>query len=669
MVGFFSSEVLASLAPGLASYISGSGDSFQLIISPLLRAEDQAAIEDGLRSAEDVADRMLEDLTVTEDLLQQHTLKCLTWLLREGRIEIKIALMKDALFHPKVWLFANGGDVVAAHGSSNVTYAGIRKNIEQIAISRSWQDPNQRYITDKLGYEFDRLWENKDKNCIVITLPDALRQRLLRTYSLETPPTEDELRALYSRASGFAEEPKPYEPASVAEAGFVIPGWLRYEDGPFEHQGKAVNAWCEEEYRGVLEMATGSGKTITSMIAANRLYQEYNPLLIVVAAPYVPLIEQWCDEIAPFGLKPVNVTRVGGAAKRANELQKIKRRFRTGLSDVEAVVVSHDTLCTPEFLEGVAGFDCARLLIADEAHNLGRASFIENPPEFFEHRLGLSATPIRQYDEEGTDALFGFFGPVVFRFTLEEAIGRCLVEYDYYLHPVYLSESEMDKWFDVTAKIKQNTWRDKSGKPDDYLAKLLRDRRALLETASGKVSMLKSLLDKSDTGSLKHMLVYTSDKGPDQLNNVNRLLRDKNILFHQLTAEETASRDQTKRIIGSFQDGEIQVLTAKRVLDEGVNIPQICKAFILASTTVERQWVQRRGRLLRTCSTIGKTHSTVHDMLALPPDMKNGLDPDARSLVRSELQRAQEFARLARNAGRPDGPLALIDKMVDAAFL
>ena len=669
MVGFFSSEVLASLAPGLATYISGSEGSFRLIISSLLRAEDQAAIEDGFQSAEQVADKILEELTVTEDLLQQHTLKCLTWLLREGRIEIKFALMKDALFHPKVWLFENGDDVVAAHGSSNVTYAGIHKNIEQIAISRSWQDPNQHYITDKLDYEFSRLWENRDDNCIVIAMPDAVRQRLLRTYSLETPPIEDELRTLYSRAKGVAEEPEPYEPASVPEAGFVIPGLLKYEDGPFEHQGKAVNAWCEGGYRGVLEMATGSGKTITSMIAANRLYQAHNPLLIVVAAPYVPLIEQWCDEIAPFGLKPVNLTTVGGVAKRASELQKIKRRFRTGLSDVEAVIVSHDTLCTPEFLDVVAIFDCARLLIADEVHNLGRASFIETPPEFFEYRLGLSATPIRQYDEEGTEALFGFFGPVVFSFTLEEAIGRCLVEYDYYLHPVYLTESEMDEWFDLTAKIKQNAWRDEGGKPGNYLAKLLRDRRALLETASGKVSMLKSLLDNENTGGLKHTLIYTSDKGPDQLDNVNRLLRDKNILFHQLTAEETASRDQAKRIIDSFQDGEIQVLTAKRVLDEGVNIPQICKAFILASTTVERQWVQRRGRLLRTCSAIGKTHSVVHDLLALPPEMENDLDPDARSLVRSELQRAREFARLAQNAGRSDGPLALIDKMVDAAFL
>ncbi len=669
MVGFFSSEVLAALAPGLASYIAGSQNSFRLIVSPVLRAEDQAAIEDGLNSPEEVADRILEELTVTEDLLQRHTLKCLTWLLREGRIEIRIALMKDALFHPKVWLFEKNGEVVAAHGSSNVTFAGIRKNIEQIAISRSWQDPNQRYITDKLGYEFGRLWDNKDDNCLVVGLPEAVRQRLLRTYSSESLPTEDELRALYGRATGRAEESEPFEPVPVPRMGFAIPDWLQFKDGPFEHQGKAVTAWCAAGFRGVLEMATGSGKTITSMIGAHRLYEGHKPLLIIVAAPYVPLIEQWCDEIAPFGLTPVNLTTVGGAAKRASELQKLKRRLRNGLSDVEAVVVSHDTLCTPEFLSAVEAFDCARLLIADEAHNLGRRSFINDPPEFFEYRLGLSATPIRQYDEEGTDALFGFLGPVAFRFKLEEAIGRCLVEYDYYVHPVYLTETEMGDWFDLTGKIKQNAWRSDSGTPDEYLAKLLRDRRALLETASGKVSMLSKLLDDEDTGNLRHTLVYTSDKGPDQLDNVNRLLRNKSILFHQLTAEETANRDQTKRIIRSFQDGEIQVLTAKRVLDEGVNIPQICKAFILASTTVERQWVQRRGRLLRTCRAIGKTHSVIHDLLALPAGMEEGLDPDARSLVRSELRRAQEFARLARNAGRPDGPLATIDSMVDAAYL
>ena len=669
MVGFFSSEVLASLAPGLATYVTDSGNSFRLVVSPFIRAEDQAAIEEGLQSPEEIADKILAQLIVTEDLLQHHTLQCLTWLLRQKRIEIKVALMKDALFHPKVWLFERSGDVVAAHGSGNATYAGIRKNVEQIVISRSWQDPNQRYIAEKLYYEFERLWERKDDNCIVIPMPEAMEERLLRTYNSESAPREDELRALYARAAALTEPRESLEIRTVRGADFTIPSRLRYDDGPFEHQGRAVSAWREAQYCGVLEMATGSGKTITSMIGAHSVYEEQKPLLIVVAAPYVPLIEQWCREIAPFGIRPINLTTAGSATKRAKELQRLRRRLRTGLSAVEVVVVSHDTLCTTEFREAVEAFDCARLLIADEVHNLGRPSFIEEPPNFFEHRLGLSATPIRQYDEEGTTALLEFFGPVAFRFVLEEAIGRCLVEYDYYVHPVYLTDIEMDEWFELTGKIRQNAWRSESGKPDEYLAKLLRDRRALLETASGKVSKLDALLDEEDAGSLQHMLVYTSDKGPEQLNNVNDLLQNKNILYHQLTAEETGNREETKRIIKSFQDGEIQVLTAKRVLDEGVNIPQIRKAFILASTTVERQWVQRRGRLLRTCSAIGKTHSVIHDLLALPPGMEEGLDPDARGLVRTELRRAQEFAALARNAGRPDGPLATIDRMVKAAYL
>lgn len=661
MVGFFSSEVLASLAPGLATYISCSSDSFRLVISPLIRKQDQAAIE----QAE--IEQALEELVVTQDLLQQHTLKCLTYLLRIGRLEIKIALMKDGLFHPKVWLFHNGADVMAAHGSSNVTYAGIKKNVEQIAVSKAWEDPNQRYIVEKLAYRFKRLWENTEDSCVVVPLPKAVRDKLLKTYGSDRVPTEDDLRQLYKKAT--APTPTILAPTEVRTAGFSIPPGLRIDDGPFAHQGNASRAWCAAGYRGILEMATGSGKTITSMVSAYRLFEQHKPLLIVVAAPYVPLVQQWCDEIRPFGLTPINLTLSGNAQKRSAELQQVRRRLRTGLSEAEAVVVSHDTLCSSEFHEAIRQFDCAKLLIGDEAHNLGREQFIANPPTLFEYRLGLSATPVRQYDDIGTDALIAYFGPVAFRFTLEEAIGRCLVEYDYFLHPISLAETEMHDWYDLTGKIKQNAWRSGSGKPDDYLAKLLRDRRALLETAENKLTELGRLFEEIEIPQLKHTLIYATDKQPEQLEAVNALLQRRNVLFHQLTAEETSDREETRRIIRSFQDAEIQVLTAKRVLDEGVNIPQISSAYILASTTVERQWVQRRGRLLRTCSATGKTHSTIHDFLALPPDMGGNMDDDAKSLVKGELKRAQEFARLARNAGRPDGPLNIIDKLVDAAFL
>ena len=313
-------------------------------------------------------------------------------------------------------------------------------------------------------------------------------------------------------------------------------------------------------------------------------------------------------------------------------------------------------------------FNCTRLLIADEAHNLGSEGFISDPPTYFEYRLGLSATPVRQYDEEGTEALLEFFGSVVFRFTLKEAIGRCLVEYDYYLHPVNLTDDEMDDWYELTAKIKANAWRQENDKPDEYLAKLLRDRRALLETARNKVAALKDALNSEKISKLQHTLIYASDKDPEQLKEVNALLKAQGVLFHQLTYEETANQEETRRIIRSFREGTLRILTAKRVLDEGVNIPEIQKAFILASTTVERQWVQRRGRLLRTCREIGKTHSEIHDFIALPPDIDN-VDEEARAMIRSELLRVQEFASLARNAGREDGPLEVIHKLVNAVYL
>ena len=669
MMSFFSSQALVPLAPGLATFINCSQESFRLIISPLLRTEDKDAIEEGIASPEDIAITALKDIVVTEDLIEQHTLKCLSWLLRSGRVKIKIALMKDALFHPKVWLFRGDGDVIAAHGSSNMTDAGIRKNIEQISISKSWADPTQHYITEKFCDQFKQLWENEDDSCIVIALPQAVRDSLLQTYRSDTPPTETDLRTLYRRATGtINESPETYELFELPRASFAIPSELRFEEGPFEHQGKAVNTWCEAGYRGVLEMATGSGKTIAAMICSHRLYEEHNPLLIVVAASYVPLIQQWCDEIVPFGLKAVNLTESHGARGRSRELSRIKRRFRTGTSDVEIVVVSHRTLCDSGFKDEIAKFDCTTLLIADEVHNLGSEGFITDLPFFFDYKLGLSATPVRQYDEEGTETIFSFFGPVVFQFTLEEAIGRCLVEYDYYVHPVELTQDEMDKWYELTEKIKANAWRSEHAEPDEYLTKLLRDRRAILETAENKIAALETVLIHEGFRTLRHTLIYASDKAPQQLDAVNALLKAQGVLFHQLTYEETANRNKTKQIIRSFQEGILHVLTAKRVLDEGVNIPQIEKAFILASTTVERQWVQRRGRLLRTCREIGKTHSEIHDFIALPSNSDN-IDNEARSLIRSELLRVQKFASLARNSGKANGSLNIIDNLAKAIYL
>ena len=665
MVGFFSSAVLASLAPGLAAYISATQHSFRLIVSPMLSAEDQEAIRRGLKSAADVADSHLASITITEDLLQRHTLECLSWLLRNGRLEIKVALMTDALFHPKVWLFASGEDVLVAHGSSNLTLSGISRNVEQIAVSRSWQTADQDYITRTLARRFAKLWDDDDDDCVVIALPDAIRRRIIQTYNFDSPPSDRQLLSLLARGKQLRDGHTTY---AARPTRFSIPSHLRYTDGPFAHQGDAVAAWCRAGHRGVLEMATGSGKTIAAMICAHRLYQTDTPLLIVVAVPYVPLLDQWATEIADFGLTPINMSAVGGALARTRTLERISRRFRSRLSDVAAVVVSHDTLCSPRFLDAINNVPGAHLLIADEAHNLGRQAFTTHPPTCFQHRLALSATPVRQYDDDGTRKLFAFFGPVVFQYTLEQAIGHCLVEYEYYIHPAHLTSAEMDDWYALTQTIRRNAWRGENGKPDTYLAKLLRDRRAILETATDKLSTLRSLLAKRNKDEIRHTLVYASDKGPGQLEAINEMLAESNILFHQLTAEETATRRAMRTIMKSFRDGELQVLTAKRVLDEGVDIPEICHAYLLASTTLERQWIQRRGRVLRKCDRIGKTFSVIHDFPTLPPDSDDMTVVPARDVVRSELRRVREFASLAMNAGRRDGPLTVIDRMARTAY-
>ena len=670
MMGFFSSEILVSLAPGLATFINCADESLRLIISPLLRPEDKAAIAEGIASVEDIVNTTLEDFVVTENAIAQHTLKCLSWMLRHGRMEIKIAVMKNALFHPKVWLFHEGDDVIAAHGSSNMTYAGIQKNIEQMSISKSWEDANQFYITERLCDQFKQFWTNYDESCTVIPIPQAIEENLLKTYNTDIPPTEDDFHTLYKQATDSLEESSTtYDFSRLSRPSFTIPSYLEFEEGDFEHQGRAITAWCEAGYQGVLEMATGSGKTIAAMICAHRLYSVEKPLLIVVAAPYIPLIQQWCDEISPFDLKAVNLTEANGAKGRAVELSKLRRRLQHGSSNVEIVIVSHRTLCNSEFKTELETFKCKTLLVADEVHNLGSEGFITDPPDFFDYRLGLSATPIRQYDEEGTEHLLEFFGPIVFEFTLKDAIGRCLVGYEYYVHPVELTEDEMEEWYELTEKIGKHAWRQEDPDTDDeYMMKLLRDRRALLENAENKIAALETVLtQREDFNQLRHTLIYASDKAPQQLKDVNALLNKHGILFHQLTHEETPDRKKTAQIIQSFQEGTLRILTAKRVLDEGVNIPQIEKAFILASTTVERQWTQRRGRLLRTCNETGKTHSEIHDFIALPPDLDN-IDTRARALIESELKRIQAFAYLAKNFGRPDGPLSHIDQLVKTLY-
>lgn len=673
MAGFFSSRAFAQLAPGLAAFIQGTNEPLRLLISPKISDEDRDAIARAVADPEAVLtatiQRLFDGAHIRESAIAAHVADCLAYLVARERIVIRFVLMEQGMFHPKVWLFESDGDVLAVHGSSNPTEAGLLYNGETVSVDRPWADgPAAQDRVAQLREMFQDYWQNKRPHALTIEAPAGLM--LAGDHDTSHVPTVDDFwRAWYEDAKKGIAPPLPegtikpiWLSAATGTRGFAIPPGLVWDTGPFEHQGIAVRTWESAGRRGILEMATGSGKTTTALIAAHRQWEQEGQLLIVIVAPTRPLISQWQGEAGLFGLE--SVVPAGTPRQKIQMVAQAIRHLNLGTKSVNCLIVSNDLFSNVQFQAELARHNGATLLVADEAHNLGSTGSVSRLPEFVRSRLALSATPVRQYDPEGTDALLGYFGDVVYRFGLEDAIGLCLVPYDYYVHAVRLTPAETDAWIELTAKIRKQAWRIGAKDADQQpLQRLLIARRKTLETAANKVAVLRGQLASLNLRELRHTLIYATDKGPDQLTQVNALLAELGIRFHQLTDEETGDPQRVARIVGAFRDGTIQVLTAQRVLDEGVNIPEISRAYVLASTTVERQWVQRRGRVLRLCEATGKTHAEIHDFVTLPPVGSEG-DGELRQLLHAELDRLRAFSELARNKGMRGGPRETIEQIV-----
>ena len=660
MVGYFGGQALRQLAPGLAAFIAGGSKPMRLLVSPVLNDDDLAGIRMGLTTPEEVlADAVgasLTDVVALEDALANHTLHCLAYLLASKRLEMKVVLIDDGIFHVKEWILRAGDDLAVLSGSANFTGRAITRNVESLHLHRSWRDTDNLDSCTESAAEFDLLWAGRKNRSRTVDLPTALAENLIRTYGTDQPTETD-----YEAA--VADDAVAVETGSRA-GRFAIPAHLQIDDGPYAHQGLAVRKWEDAGRSGILAMATGAGKTISALVATRRLLDESQPLAVVIAVPTKPLVTQWAAECAEFGLQPL-VASALARQKRLRAVQLALDNLTFGVSEVETIVVTNEGLVDHDFRRLLDDYDGAAILIADEVHNLGGVKeFISDPPSWPTARLGLSATPVRQYDDEGTAALLRYFGEVVFEFTLDDAIGVCLVPYDYFVHRVDLTEPEREQYAELTERIRRRVavrGGDFSG-DDLQLTILLNQRRLILETAEGKLDALATLIDGQPEGSIKRSLFYATDKDPKQLEEINELLRSRRIRAHQVTEAETSRGRLLSATMQAFGAGVLDALTAKRVLDEGLNVPQIDTAYILASTTVRKQWVQRRGRVLRPSPATGKTHAVIHDFLVVPP-AGVGVDDDERQLVESELARGDEFARLARNRASADGPLAILNEL------
>ncbi|WP_341739632.1 DNA phosphorothioation system restriction enzyme [Microcoleus sp. CAWBG640] len=432
------------------------------------------------------------------------------------------------------------------------------------------------------------------------------------------------------------------------------------------YQRVAVANWFANQGRGTLKMATGSGKTITALAIATELYQKINLEVLLVICPYCHLVSQWGRESEKFGLKPILAFEEGRSWQ--NQLSTALYEVRSGERLFLTIITTNATLMSDSLQSQLRYFPEKTLIIGDEVHNLGAPRLGQSLPRNIGLRLALSATPERYFDEQGTEAILDYFGPVLQpELTLRDAIRqKALVHYLYYPILVELTATESRKYSYLTKKIGWVLSGDEKVAENDALTTLLIQRARLIGAAGNKLIALRELMiHRLDTA---HTLFYCGDgamEGATRKHNNRQLTETTKLLGAELgyrvntytAATPLAERERLRR---QFETGELQGLVAIRCLDEGVDIPAIRNAVILASSSNPRQFIQRRGRILRPHP--GKERATLFDMIVLPPDLGRETLEVERNLLRKELKRFLEFADLADNAGEARVKLLQLQK-------
>ena len=653
-VGYFTSSGLALAARGVASLVARGG-KMRLVASPYLEESDVAALTKAAERPEEVLKSIISrQLGEIADYLVRERLNAMAWLIADGALEIHLALRVDnegriahGLYHEKIGIFTDEeGNHVAFAGSANETAGGLVGNFESIKVFWSWDDPQQR-VAEEIQ-NFEGLWTNQTHGLRVLDFT-RISHDLLRQYQLSRRPQLEE------RAKNYRVELAP-----------VAPGTIPASIVPRDYQKDAMRAWLKAGGMGIFAMATGAGKTLTALYLACKLLEkpENRPMVILVVCPYLNLAYQWIREMSRFGIAPVECFE--SRALWEPELQEAYQKLSTRLTPIVGVVVTNKTFLSASFQAALKPNLAVHLLIADEVHNLGAPRLKEILSQQIKLRLGLSATPERHHDAEGSQAIFDYFGQPVFEFGIAEAIKQnVLVPYMYHPVVVSLTEQESIDYLALTEKILRLFSRGDDDALSDVLKNLLIKRARLLASAANKLPALRQII-KQMKEPLERAIVYCGDGSVEcpltdeldrQITVVTRILGEElGLRVRRFTCEE--SGEEREEIITALKNRDLNAVVAIRCLDEGIDIPDVRIGFLLASSTNPRQFIQRRGRLLRRSDETGKRRAIIYDFIVEPPDFGGKMDDAAFNLERRffqrELQRILEFCATAEN-----GPAAL----------
>lgn len=671
-VGFFSSTVLTMITPGLYS-LCENGGRVELLASPKLSADDIEAIRVGYeRRYEIIENALLRELRDYDDFLACSRLSLLASLIAKGLLDIKIVEPNTdglGMYHEKVGIIRDSeGNAVAFSGSMNESQNALVENYESFDVFCSWIDSDADRVARK-ELSFAALWNGLEPTVKVCDFPEV-KAFLVRKYGGRPIQNEDEADAIVSDES-VAES----EPIATVERkfGFVLPSKITL----YDYQLQAVANWRDRGYRGILDMATGTGKTFTGLAALAELSKNVARLAVIIVCPYQHLVDQWVDDIKSFGVSPI----IGhsGSVQRdyKKRLSDAVYGFNLGSRDFFCFICTNASFTIKDVRKELDKLGADTALVVDEAHNFGAASLRRRLKASYQYRLALSATLERHNDEDGTRALENFFGEKCIEYGLKEAIAdKKLVPYNYYPIVIYLAEDELETYYALTAEIGRNIYKQK-GKIiiTEQGKRLLLKRARLVAGARNKLVRLQELMQEHRSD--KNMLIYCGATNIDgelediatdvrQIDYISEML---NLELGMRTAQFSSREDSAERKarIADFTNGRVQALVAIKCLDEGVNIPSIDKAFILASTTNPKEYIQRRGRVLRLYP--GKDHADIYDFITLPRSLDTVVNTSEElakrelALVKNEVNRMTEFSTLALNPYDTD---FLINDITDA---
>ncbi|WP_099157062.1 DEAD/DEAH box helicase family protein [Virgibacillus ndiopensis] len=600
-VGYFTSNSLSILADGL-EYFLGKNGAIRIIANPHLKKEDVEAIEFGYKAKDDVIiESMLRELEMSSKMIQEDAFNTLAWLIYKGKLEIKIAFTKNnSIYHEKFGIFYDEkGNRVAFSGSSNETAGGIRDNFEKIDVFFKQHDMER--IID-MQQDFEGLWNDSTPGLSVIEIPNIIKEKL-SSYRKGSEPMSSKSNQI---------KPRPY-------------------------QEEAIMAVKNNNWHGILEMATGTGKTITSLLISKAFLKERGRIFLVILVPFTHLVEQWIENCEMMGFE--HITKCFGSKKSwTNQLQTDVRDFNLGVIDQHVAITTYRSAASVEFNDLISKIRRESFLIADECHYFGVKSLRKNKLGNMEAKVGLSATPQRWWDDAGTEYIESFFGPAVYEYDMKTAIQNgALTEYSY--HPIHaeFNDDELHRYEQLTKRLIHLYGDEKANK--DEISEVNRKRSLIISKAENKKELLFSIFEEKERENVSHALVYCA---PGEIEIITKNFADLGYRVHRFDSE--VQLDERMKILEAFDRGTIQILVAIKCLDEGVDVPSTKEAYFLASTSNPREFVQRRGRILR--SHPNKNIARIYDFIVLP-SLAN--DQMYKSIASKELPRFSEFSRFAIN--------------------